>query len=372
MKPFIKWPGGKTEELGIILNEIPQDIKNYYEPFVGGGAVYFAVDTAQKYFINDKSEELISLYRSIQDKNEPFFYAINEINRCWEILENVSEDHIEELSKLYYEYKKDNIQEAELKTGIENFILSKAAEFNGILNTRFIIDDKRILMELENSLYKKLKRMKKIEQEKGELSIQDVKLNIETGFKSGLYTHFRFLYNHSEELALDKNFKCAIFYFIREYCYSSMFRYNKNGGFNVPYGGISYNRKYLTKKIEYIAGKEMADKFSNTEVFSMDFEKFFAHNIPEEGDFIFLDPPYDSSFSTYANNEFVNSDHRRLADFCKTTKANFMLIIKNTDFIYELYQDFHIKTFDKKYMVSFQNRNDKDAEHLLITNYDGR
>ena len=94
--------------------------------------------------------------------------------------------------------------------------------------------------------------MKKIEQEKGELSIDDIKLNIETGFKSGLYTHFRYLYNNSENLLIDNQFKSAIFYFIREYCYSSMFRYNKNGGFNVPYGGISYNRKYLTKKIEYI------------------------------------------------------------------------------------------------------------------------
>jgi len=32
-------------------------------------------------------------------------------------------------------------------------------------------------------------------------------------------------------------------------------------------------------------------------------------------------------------------------------------------------KEFKIKTFDKKYLVSFQNRNDKDVEHLLITNY---
>lgn len=46
-----------------------------------------------------------------------------------------------------------------------------------------------------------------------------------------------------------------------------------------------------------------------------------------------------------------------------------MLVIKNTDFIYSFYKEFEIKTFDKKYLVSFQNRNDKKAEHLLITNY---
>ena len=47
-----------------------------------------------------------------------------------------------------------------------------------------------------------------------------------------------------------------------------------------------------------------------------------------------------------------------------------LLIIKNTDFIYELYKDnFNITSFDKKYMVSFMNRNDRKAEHLIITNY---
>ena len=55
----------------------------------------------------------------------------------------------------------------------------------------------------------------------------------------------------------------------------------------------------------------------------------------------------------------------------KNTKAKFMLIIKNTGYIYELYKDsgFNIMSFDKKYLVSFMNRNNKNAKHLLITNY---
>jgi len=48
-----------------------------------------------------------------------------------------------------------------------------------------------------------------------------------------------------------------------------------------------------------------------------------------------------------------------------------MLIIKKTDFILSLYEDkdLFINSFDKKYLVSFMNRNDKDVQHLLITNY---
>ena len=48
-----------------------------------------------------------------------------------------------------------------------------------------------------------------------------------------------------------------------------------------------------------------------------------------------------------------------------------MLVIKNTPFIYSLYSNvgLNITVFDKKYLVSFQDRNDRDAEHLIVTNY---
>ena len=48
-----------------------------------------------------------------------------------------------------------------------------------------------------------------------------------------------------------------------------------------------------------------------------------------------------------------------------------MMIIKNTDFIFSLYADkgLNIRTFNKEYLVSFMNRNNKKVTHLLITNY---
>ena len=151
-----------------------------------------------------------------------------------------------------------------------------------------------------------------------------------------------------------------------------MFRYNANGEFNVPYGGISYNRKDFKKKIDYINSEKLINKLSNTKLYCLDFEKFCNKIELTENDFMFLDPPYDTEFSTYAKNDFDKDDQIRLANYLKNTKSKFMLIIKNTDFIYNLYKDkgFNIKTFDKKYLVSFMNRNDKKTEHLLITNYD--
>jgi DNA adenine methylase len=47
---------------------------------------------------------------------------------------------------------------------------------------------------------------------------------------------------------------------------------------------------------------------------------------------VFLDPPYDSEFSTYAKNEFDKDDQARLAEYLiKECKANFMIVIKNTN-----------------------------------------
>lgn len=52
-------------------------------------------------------------------------------------------------------------------------------------------------------------------------------------------------------------------------------------------------------------------------------------------------------------------------------RAKFMLVIKNTPAILNLYSHagFKISAFDKKYLVSFQDRNNRAAEHLIITNY---
>lgn len=151
-----------------------------------------------------------------------------------------------------------------------------------------------------------------------------------------------------------------------------MFRYNDKGDFNVPYGGIAYNSKALAKKMDFYSSEVLLSHFRGVVIENLDFEDFLRKHKPAKDDFVFLDPPYDSEFSTYAQNEFTKEDHARLADFLiKECKARWMLIIKNTDFIYSLYNQerINIRSFDKEYMVSFMNRNDKKVTHLLITNY---
>lgn len=148
MKPFIKWPGGKSDELNIILKNLPTEIEGYYEPFVGGGALYFGIYDLKHYYINDKSDELMSLYQSIKEQNQEFLYAIKEIDKCWRVLEEITEHYINEFVEIYKKYKDNEIYDAQLSGLVDDFIISKSDEFNGILNEKFIVewekDNKRV------------------------------------------------------------------------------------------------------------------------------------------------------------------------------------------------------------------------------------
>lgn len=370
--PILKWAGGKEQELKYIIPRLPESFTNYYEPFVGGGAVYTALQ-ANEYFINDKSEELISLYRSITNGDRKvFFHATEEIIHNWDLLTFVTEKNADFFIKTYKSYSENEITETKLKDILFEFILKNAEQFNGMFSTIFNFNIENFIKEIKVNLVRKIKRMKELELLKSKLPDNDILDNIETAFKSAFYMHFRHIYNNTEKYNIQSAFKSAIFLFIRNFAYSGMFRYNSNGDFNVPYGGIAYNRKNYSKKVEYLKTKELKSLLENTKIENLDFEDFFILHKPKKNDFIFLDPPYDSEFSTYAKNEFTRFDQERLANFMiNKCEAKWMMIIKNTEFIFNLYdkKGLNINSFDKKYLVSFMNRNDKDVEHLIITNY---
>ena len=65
MTPVLKWAGGKGQLLDAIRARMPDSYRNYYEPFIGGGAVFFSV-APKRAIINDINEQLINLYRQLQ------------------------------------------------------------------------------------------------------------------------------------------------------------------------------------------------------------------------------------------------------------------------------------------------------------------
>ncbi|MDQ1340976.1 MAG: hypothetical protein QG567_2134, partial [Campylobacterota bacterium] len=66
-KPFIKWAGGKRQLIKKIKENMPKSYNSYFEPFIGGGALYFELKP-QRAFINDYNSELTNLYSVVKHK----------------------------------------------------------------------------------------------------------------------------------------------------------------------------------------------------------------------------------------------------------------------------------------------------------------
>lgn len=369
LSPIIKWPGGKEKELKYILPNAPH-FNRFIEPFVGGGSVFMGIE-ADKYCINDFSSELITLYHCIKNRDSDFFRYSIMIDESWKKSTVFFNNH-PELVDAYIEFRNEKIEKDGLKEFIHTFCKNKQKSILNIVDSEFSSLPCILKKEMETNLLRKMVRMRELERDKHVLSENDLNDNIETAIKSAVYMNYRYLYNDSEIAEKNPMMHCALFFFMRNYAYSGMFRYSSKGEFNVPYGGIAYNSKLLVKKLNYYKTEEVLRHFQKTDIFNLDFEMFLRKVKPQKHDFVFLDPPYDSEFSTYAQKAFTREDQKRLADYLlNECQAKWMMIIKNTGFIYDLYNKdgINIRTFNKEYVVSFMNRNEKKVTHLLITNY---
>jgi len=367
MKSFIKYPGGKARELKHILNALPPTISNYYEPFVGGGSVLFSLNdlSINDYFINDTSLELIGLYQSIKFDDTNFFNLLNSLNDLLHFLIDL-EDTIEFKNSIK-DYN-ESILDPFLICSLENQQLNHLLSLFSFTSYDFI----------ESFKIESFRRFKKLSIYQFKMNKIDVISSAHTSLHAALFVLLRKLYNKIS--FSNKALKLVLYYYIREFSYSGMFRYNSSGSFNAPYGGFSYNKKTFDEKLKRISNKGEINNFlKNVNIYNNDFETFFDTFLLHNSDFIFLDPPYDSNFSSYSNNAFTQDDHERLANFLKTKCiANFMLVIKKTDFIDSLYSEeepicyskkLHVYDFSNLYSVNFKSRNDRQVTHLLITNY---
>ena len=82
--PFVKWAGGKRQLIPQIRERMPEQFNNYYEPFVGGGAVIFEL-LPENAVINDINRALINTYQMICDHPQEFLQEINRLDaEMWE------------------------------------------------------------------------------------------------------------------------------------------------------------------------------------------------------------------------------------------------------------------------------------------------
>lgn len=378
LRPLLKWTGGKFDEFALFSAQIPT-FKRYIEPFFGGGGVFFALQPKVPALINDKSTDLINFYRQIANdtfKKELFLYA-----DAWDELGNLTAFLWKNGSAGFIQFIQHDAntrlpdrQGDELRNRLEQDLDLFLKDKSILKDESFIINFELFKGTLLSSIADKAKRIKRISiNEKRNFNNNELLAHFETGVRSGAYLFFRKILNqhYNDYIRLSEAKAAANWYFVREFCYASMFRFNAKGEFNIPYGGIAYNKKKFREKAERIFIDEVAELFKQTTLSNDDFASFLSEVKLISSDFIFLDPPYDSEFSEYDQSAFNKKDQERLASFLKVTPAKWMVVIKETPFIRELYTypDINITTFEKNYTYNVRGRNRRGVMHLIITNY---
>lgn len=368
LKPLIKYTGGKYKEYENIKQYFPEEINNYYEPFFGGGGVYFRLHNENKVkgknYINDFSDSLIEFYHSVQV--DEFANELNKISDAWDFIRDFAEECVAKFGNLFHSCIVYDKEKEFINTEVRNFIEQELK--NCKLNFHGFSLNKRIESSINDKLYRF--RKKNIGENELEASYDALVTCICQAFYFTIRDMYNDWNNHGNKDNYSREERSAHWLFIREYCFGSMFRFDSKGNFNIPYGGKSYNNKCFSCKIDKIISEETKTLFRNTDIQCKDFEEVINGYDFQDGDFMFLDPPYDSTFSEYDDNGFNRDDHKRLAKTLKVCKCKWLMAIGKTDFIADLYKDCYVIEYNKTYMYQARGEYDnKHTTHLLITNY---
>jgi len=264
--PILKWAGGKGALLSQFAPYFPQpkQYKRYFEPFLGGAAVFFHLQPAQS-FLYDLNPQLIEVYTVVRDSVEDLIAAL-KIHRN-------DRDYFHAI----------RAQQLSTLTPVE---------------------------------------------------------------------------------------RAARFIFLNRTCYNGLYRVNRQGQFNVPFG------RYTNLTICNEQGLRRAShSLQQAQLEAADFEVVLG--LAASNDFIYFDPPYEplsptSSFTSYTSKGFSRADQHRLADAFRTLDARgclLMLSNSSAPLIYDLYQGFHIHETYARRAINSKANGRGIIKELLITNF---
>jgi DNA adenine methylase len=242
----LKWAGGKGQLLGPILGALPDRISTYYEPFVGGGAVFFALAEAGRFRraeLSDRNPDLVEAYTMVRDRVEALIARLG------------AHERFSGSSEYYYRVRAQN---------------------------------------------------------KAELEPVD---------------------------------RAARLIFLNRTCYNGLYRVNRKGQFNVPFG------RYDNPRVCHREGLRAASRaLEKVEIAQRDFRSAVDSIGPSDA--VYFDPPYDpvsktASFTAYDSLPFGQAEHRALAQtFAAAVQRGAHAVLSNSDtpFTRSLFQEFPTDT----------------------------
>jgi DNA adenine methylase len=255
-KPFLRWAGGKTRLLRHLVPYVPAQFNAYYEPFVGGGAVFFSVrDRARAgHVLADLNEELVNAWLIVRDQPQSLLEAL--------------EDYVgKDTESSYYEVRDEQAPSGDLA-------------------------------------------------------------------------------------------RAARFVYLNQTAWNGLWRVNRWGRFNVPWGNRPF-RGYESADLLAVSAA-----LQDVEIRQADFRETLME--PDEGDFVYLDPPYlpvsdTSKFSGYTEKRFRAADLADLSDACRDlTRRGVRWILSNRDtpLVRELFDHATLVSMTTRRSVAAQNRRD--------------
>jgi DNA adenine methylase len=260
-KPIIKWAGGKAKYVSTLQALLPEKFDTYFEPFLGGGAMFFSM-THEKNVISDLNSDLVNLYKCLQENWSAVWHFVQRLQP----------------------YQNE-----------QNYLSSRA------------------------------------------------------------------LFN-SKPLDLSK--QAALFLYLNKVGYNGLYRVNKAGEFNVPYG--DGKPKTIATPEDFRAASE---RLQQATILNTSYEKLTLRS----GDFVFLDPPYSkvnkTSFTSYTSSEFSQV---KLIQYCTQLTTNgvqWMQTNADTPEIRELYKDCNLTPLLEHRSINSDGNGRNPIKCLIIRNY---
>src|SRR5216684_842587 len=261
--PFVKWAGGKTSLLPELLKHVPRPVRRYHEPFVGGGALFFAV-APRRAVLSDANGELIHCWRQVRDDVHGVLDALSA--------------HVYERSRF------------------------------------------EAVRALDPSRLRPAER-------------------------------------------------AARFIYLNKTCFNGLWRVNRAGRFNVPFG--RYKNPRFNDPSALISASHA---LRGVEILHATFEQALLRASP--GDFVYLDPPYDpvsptASFASYTADGFGWEDQKRLAYSCLLLNrrgVRFLLSNSATPRIRELYRGFKQRMVRAPRFINSKADGRGRVDELLVFN----
>ena len=261
-KPVLKWAGGKTQLLNELLTQVPNRFNRYIEPFIGGGALFFAMQVRSG-VIADSNPELINLYLSVAD------------------------------------------------------------------NVEQVIEHLHTFRNTESDFYKT---------------------------RSLQFTD------------LENEYAAARTIYLNRTCYNGLYRVNRKGQFNVPFGRYK-NPQICQPEVLRAASAAL----QGTEILCGDYKAVLG-STAKPGDFVFIDPPYmpvseHADFKRYTKEQFREKDHRELAVEVKRLQelgCHVVLTNSSHPIVHELYKPYDIKVINTRRNISSKAKTRK-GEDVVVT-----